>query len=592
MRNAALFGMFVAAVSLGGGGCTKRPVPEKGTGTIDGGGAGGAGGAGGQGTGTGGAGGSSTAACAASDPRLVLADQRIMRLTADEVVNTVRFLIDDTEATALVKGGFIDAGNDSRRRFPPFEADNIDDVRFPGLDNVANHVASYVQDNFARVTGCSNASDACATAYLEKLAARAYRRQLTPEESARFTAFYAKLRSPQTVRGYLVTFSIQEATSYAVYALLSSPQMLWRWEIGDPSMAATAPAGIPLTEQELASQLAFFLTDQPPDDTLRMAADAGTLRANLGAQVDRLLALPSARNWLRAVIETYLRLNQVPDVSVDPNDFPIFTPALASDMEVEARMFLDNTLWNENLTDLLQSHTAFLNTTLATQIYGVTAPAGATATNFVRTTLPADQRSGVLTNAGLLTSRPLAPSDSLLLNRGLYIASTLLCASLPSETQPRPFDSMFNDKTGQEQVADRGPDTACYSCHVQFDPYGLAMENYDGVGRFRTVDDQGRPIDAHTTLPGLMGGGVKNGVELAARLAASPAFTNCMARTVLQYAMLDPATTVEAPLSAQQPGCATADVVQRYQSAGGKTFTDLVRATAAAPAFGLRKAAP
>jgi len=61
---------------------------------------------------------------------------------------------------------------------------------------------------------------------------------------------------------------------------------------------------------------------------------------------------------------------------------------------------------------------------------------------------------------------------------------------------------------------------------------------------------------------------------------------------VLQYAMLDPATTVEAPLSAQQPGCATADVVQRYQSAGGKTFTDLVRATAAAPAFGLRKAAP
>src|SRR6185436_401141 len=173
MRNAALFGMFVAAVSLGGGGCTKRPVPEKGTGTIDGGGAGGAGGAGGQGTGTGGAGGSSTAACAASDPRLVLADQRIMRLTADEVVNTVRFLIDDTEATALVKGGFIDAGNDSRRRFPPFEADNIDDVRFPGLDNVANHVASYVQDNFAKVVGCSNVSDACATAYLEKLAARA-----------------------------------------------------------------------------------------------------------------------------------------------------------------------------------------------------------------------------------------------------------------------------------------------------------------------------------------------------------------------------------------------------------------------------------
>ena len=592
MRNAALFGMFVAVLSPGGGGCSRRPVPEKGNGTIDGGGASGApGGAGGQGpTGTGGAGGMTTAPCAHSDPRLVLADQRIMRLTTDEIVNTVRFLIDDTEAAALVNGQFINAGDDSRRRFPPFEADNIDDVRFPILDNVASHVASYVQDNYARVIGCT--TDACATAYLDKLAARAYRRQLTQEERARFTAFYTKLRGPQTVRGYLVTFTVQEATGYAVYALLSSPQMLWRWEIGDPAMAATAPGGIPLTDQELATQLAFFLTDQPPDDTLRMAADAGTLRANLAAQVDRLLTLPAARSWLRAVIETYLRLNQLPGVAVDPNAFPIFTPALASAMETEARMFLDNTLWNENLTDLLQSRTAFLNTTLATQIYGVAAPAGATPTSFVRTTLPAEQRAGVLTNAGLLTARPIAPGESPLLNRGLFIASTLLCASLPREDQPRPFDPSFDEKTGQEQVADRAPGTSCYGCHVQFDPYGLALENYDGIGRFRTVDDQGRPIDAHTTLPGLMGGGVKNGVELAARLAASPAFTNCMARTVLQYAMLDPATTVEAPLSAQQPGCATADVVQRYQSAGGKTFTDLVRATAAAPAFGLRKAAP
>ena len=74
-------------------------------------------------------------------------------------------------------------------------------------------------------------------------------------------------------------------------------------------------------------------------------------------------------------------------------------------MGIEARKFLDNALWNGNLTDLLLSRTAFLNTSLAANIYEVPVPAGATATSFVQTTLPADQRSGLLTNAAFLTAR-------------------------------------------------------------------------------------------------------------------------------------------------------------------------------------------
>ena len=144
-----------------------------------------------------------------------------------------------------------------------------------------------------------------------------------------------------------------------------------------------------------------------------------------------------------------------------------------------------------------------------------------------------------------------------------------------------------------EQVATRAALPACSACHGQFDPYGLALDNYDDFGRYRTIDELGRPIDAHATLPAAIGGdAVANGVELAQKLATSPAFTNCMARTMLQYALVDSAAAVEIPLPPQQAGCATADVVQRYQRAGGKTFTDLVRATAAAPAFVLRRAAP
>ena len=596
--------LFVAVLALGAGaglGCGRGSAA--GGGAVGSGGAGTTGviGGGSGGTGTAGAGGTAApSACAgASDPRLVLAGQRVLRLTTSEVLNTVSFLMGATEAAALVSDGVVGADEDNveaLRRFPPLQAQNIDGPAFAELDAIASHVAGYVLANFATVTACATASDSCATAYLAQLASRAYRRSLTPGEQARFTGLYAKLRAPQTVNGYLVTFTVEEATSYAVDALLSSPQMLWRWELGDPTLASTSPAGIPLTDQELASALAFFLTDLPPDDKLRAAATAGILRVNLATEVGTLLASQVARDWLRTIVATYLQLNRLPAVTVDANAFPLFTPALLADLGVEGDMFLDETLWNGTLTDLLLSRTAFLNTNLAQFIYGVPAPAGATATTFVRTTLPADQRSGLLTDPALLTTRARVDGHGLVVPRGLLVDTVLLCMPDPGPDMPGPVDPTakpFAMQTSREQVAIRAAQPACSACHAQFDPYGLALDNYDNLGRYRTVDDLGQPVDAHTALPAALGGdAVANGVDLAAKLAAKPAFTSCLARVLLQYAMVDPATPVELPLPPAQAGCATADLVQRYQGASGKTFSDLVQATASAPAFALRRAAP
>jgi Protein of unknown function (DUF1592)/Protein of unknown function (DUF1588)/Protein of unknown function (DUF1595) len=611
MRNAmriSLWGwLLVAALALGiaaSPGCRRTPLNDGndaggagvivGVGGVGGGGPGGGGG-GSTGTGTGGV----PAACAGpSDARLVVAGQRILRLTMNETLNTVRYLFGDAVAASLASGGFIGMPDDSKdvnRRFPPLtglsEAD-ITSTSLPQLEQIADWVASYVSDNFATVSACPAATDACATAYLDRLAPRAYRRRLTSDEQSRFAAFYAKLRAPQTVQGYEVTFTVEEATSYAVRALLGSPQMLWRWELGDPAMAVD-PAGIPLTDDELATQLAFFLTDRPPDDTLLAAARAGTLRANLAGHVDALLASPAAHDWLRGIVETYLQLNTLPQwLPLGAGKFPFFTPQLVADLGTESRMFLDDALWNGNLTDLLLSRRAFLNSNLATTIYMVPVPTGATATTFVQTTLPADKRAGLLTNAALLTTRSRVQATNLVVPRGLLVAVTLLCMPHPG---PDPFEILspgFEAQSSRQQVETRAAQSSCKDCHAQFDPYGLALDNYDDFGRYRTIDDGGRPIDARTTLPAAIGGGtVANGVELAETLAASPAFTTCMANVLLRYAMVDPATSVEL-LSRQQAGCAITDVVQRYQGGSGKTFTDLVRATASAPAFVLRRAAP
>ena len=587
-------------------GCGKKPLSGTGMGGGIGGGIVGSGGIGP--TGTGGAGPTGTGGIAApctgpSDPRLVIAGQRVLRLTPDEIVKTVRYLVNDQEAQALVQSGMFAITSSVDKHFPPAdgEEESINQTSILPLMNVAEHVAGYVLANFAAVTGCASATDACATTYLDKLATRAYRRPLSPDERTRFRAMFDKLRSTQIVNGYEVTFTVEEATSYAVSALLSSPQMLWRWEIGDPALAATAPAGIPLTEHELATQLAFFLTDQPPDDMLVAAATAGTLRANLPAHVSRILQTPAARDWMRSVMELYFLINQLPAVPIDTGKFPAFNSGLVAAMQMDAQRSLDTVLWSGNLSDLLLSKTAFVNTRLASDVYKIPVPAGATLDNFVQVSLPATQRSGILTNPAFLTSRGRSDGRGLVVPRGKAVHQLFLCLSLGSpdlaSIGPQ-IDEAKNlyTQTAQEQVAARAKIPLCKDCHAQFDPFGLALEHYDNLGVFRTSYDDlpGSPaVDAHATLPPALGSVVVNdAVELANVLASSPAFTNCMARSMLQWSLVDYSAYVEVPSLPQQAGCATADVVDRYQSSGGKTFTDLVRATVAAPAFALRRAAP
>ena len=148
------------------------------------------------------------------------------------------------------------------------------------IDGLAHHVGDYVRDSFAAVTQCpAPATDACAVAWLEKLAAKGYRRALSQGEKDRFTGptgLYYTCKS-QNVNGCQVTLSVEQATGYAVYGLFMTPQLLWRWELGG-GMVSSSPPGVYLSDAELATSLSFFLTDSPPDDMLVAAAAAGTLR--------------------------------------------------------------------------------------------------------------------------------------------------------------------------------------------------------------------------------------------------------------------------------------------------------------------------
>jgi hypothetical protein len=537
----------------------------------------------------------STPLCDASDPAQVVAPQRISLLTSTQLMNMIR-LVSDAAAQEIIDGAVFDVTSDFRTRFPPAITEQFrsipDATTLSYFSITAQKVGEYVRDNFATVTSCASATDACATTYLDSLARKAYRRPLTPDEKERFSDLYAELTS-QIVNDQQVTLTVPEATGFAVQALLLSPQLLWRWELGGET--ASSPPGVYLTETELASSLSFFLTDRPPDDALAADADAGTLRAHLPEQVNRILKTQVARDWLTHVMHVYFRLNQLPGTIIDESKFPIASSALYSDLETESRMFLADVMWNGKVGDLLTSRKTFLNSNLATMIYGVAAPPGATPTSFVATTLPADERAGMLTNAGFLTTRARATGTSLVA-RGLGVKEAFTCIPTPpppatalgAQDQIDASGGDLDMLTAQEQVAYRAAKPACSSCHATFDPYGLALEWYDVVGRYRTLDDLGMPVDGHTTLPAEVGGTeVQNAIELADVLSKTDVFTNCLATSVLDYALID--AFAELPLPSQkQRGCAAAGIAHALRVSSGRSFTDLFRAIAASPAFLLR----
>jgi hypothetical protein len=586
--------LALAHVSACGGG---RLGPPPGTGTIDvdGGAAGGTAGAGVIGTGgAGGAGGSLVPAvpCAGdADPRLVLAPQRTVLLTSGELLNMIRALTDDREANAIVDNGIFAVTSDFQRRFPPALSEPFrrinDSTDMAAFNHLAKHVAQYVFDNFTVLSGCAApATDACAQTYLDRFAEKAYRRPLDASEQASLNARYNGARGTDTA---------EAAAQQVVYAVLTAPPFLYRSERGDPTRRSTTLPALTLAPYELASALSFFLTDGPPDPLLLDAARTGTLAETLPAHVDRLLATPAARAWLTKIMETYFLINQLPGVLIDPTKFPIVEGgALYVDLQIESRMFLEHTLWNGTLAHLVTSRTAFLNAPLASEIYKVPPPPGATAVNFVPTLLPAAQRSGLLTNAGFLTRLARAAGASVIA-RGLAVNALMLCREVPpppDEIDPNPPPVTPPNATAQEEVAIRAKVDTCNSCHKVFDAYGLALDNYDIIGRFRTADDLGRPVDAHATLPPVLGGTtVTNGVELARVIAESPAYTDCLVSALMRYAMVEDVSVEVPDTTTGRAGCAVANVVRRLER-DGLTFPRLVREIALSPTFVLRADPP
>lgn len=517
-------------------------------------------------------------ACAGTD---LPTAKRIVRLSFNQVANSIGSLIDSALGTKISTDfELLDA---EHRAFPPLqsprEGNSLTDQSWGVIDQIAQSVGKYVFDNFATVTACgATPTDACATEYLTKFAQKAYRRPLTTEEQARVLALY------NTALKAEAGATINEAVQYSVYGILSTPQFLYRTEFGSDWKVDGG-----LTSHEFASMLSYFLTDSLPDAELLAAASQNKLAsaAEVGAQVDRILKTEAAqRNFKGAMISYFSYPNLESQVIQDP----AFTGEMRQAMFHEAELFLQHALWGGGkLSELLISRKGFVNATLA-PIYGIQQfpPAGALldANMFAQVDLPAD-RTGMLTQAGFLANRS-RPNGTSVVGRGLLIKGAFLC----TETPPPPASigeeidriAAENPNATERRLAEiRGTTSPCNACHASFDAYGLALDTFDVLGRYRAMDDQGRPIDPSVTLPPQMGGQTaKDIVEVAKILAENGSFAKCMGKNLVNYAYADVssgAATIE--------GCAAEKIGEAF-AGSDQSFPSLVKAVATSVAFGNR----
>jgi hypothetical protein len=376
----------------------------------------------------------------------------------------------------------------------------------------------------AATAGCDVAQAQCASDYIAELGRRAFRRKLTGEERTRFVSIHqAGLQKLGTGAAGM---------RYAVEAILMSPHFLYRVEIGQPTPDGPTPRA--LTDVEIASKLAYFLWNGPPDERLLELAESGGLKAAgaLAAQAERLLAdAAPVSAGMESLFDDFLGLADLDAVEKLPSEFPQFTHSLRDAMRKQTMMDLRSAaLGAQDFRTIFNSTKTHLNEELAA-LYGVPGVSGA---DFVQVELPASSnRRGLLGNASLMSLYSHAAVSSATL-RGKFIRQILMCQAIPAP--PPDVDTTLPDKTkfktARERLAVHATDATCSGCHELMDPMGLGLENYDAIGRYRT-DEQGVTIDASGELDGKP---FETPVELADALAQSPSVPPCLSRAVFRYA--------------------------------------------------------
>ena len=366
----------------------------------------------------------------------------------------------------------------------------------------------------------------CVDRILTSLARRAYRRPVTGADVAALKKFVTLAQSEGQ--------TLEQGIALAIQAMLVSPHFLFHIERDlypdDPTRMHR------VSDIELASRLSYFLWNSMPDEELLSLAERRRLSAPqvLEAQVTRMLADPKAAALAENFAGQWLEVRNLDSIKPDPQKFPDWTPELRDAMKAETQLlFLEILRGNRPISEFIDARYTFLNELLARH-YGI---AGVSGPEFRRVELTTEERGGVLSHGSVLAVSSYPTRTSVVI-RGKYILQNIL--GTPPPPPPPDVPALDEQAVGttaslRKQMETHRTNPICASCHSRMDPLGFALENYDAIGKWRTMDG-GFPVDSS----GVMSGGKKFSSPAEMRQILSqrlPEFSRTLTEKLLIYSL-------------------------------------------------------
>jgi hypothetical protein len=395
----------------------------------------------------------------------------------------------------------------------------------------ANGLALAAMPNLTAQVTClkdAAAAEPCARDFIVQFGKRAFRRPLVDEEINRWLGLYKAQREPA------IGATFAEAIRGVTVALLQSPNFIYRWELA-PGAAIKDGNFVRFNSYEMASRLSYSFWASMPDERLFELAAGNKLLTAQGIQDEarRLLAHPKAKDVYADFAAQWL--NVAPVAHSQKVTAFNFTPEVGKAMLAETSAFVADIFQAQGTTgrmdQLFTSTKGYANGALAA-IYGIS---GVTGTAMSPVTLDPKQRSGVFTQLSFLTMHGDS-EGSFPTRRGAEILRKVLCQDIEI-----PLDMNIPDVappsagvTTRQRFAQHSMNP-CAACHKLLDPIGFAFENYDGIGKYRTTDNE-QPVDASGNLELTSGAAkFKDAVELMPALAKASEVQDCMATQWMRY---------------------------------------------------------
>ena len=409
---------------------------------------------------------------------------------------------------------------------------SISPVGVERYEQASYSIATQIIEDSDRLTpwfGCElnvSPSQACISTGIDHLGLELWRSPLDETERERLNGLY-QIISEQT--------DTLTGVEYVLSAMLQSPRFLYRSEINMDSLINNAQAVHSLDTWSLASKLSFFLWNSTPDIELLELAQSEELldHSVLEAQVDRMMDDPRFENGIRNFFDEMFHLYALDNLIKDPLVYTHASPDLYASAKEETFRTIDHVIHNNmDFRELLTTQTTFVDRRLST-LYGIPAPIS---TGFGEVTLTEPTgRRGLLTQASMLNLHAHATASSPTL-RGVFIRKTLLCQTVPPP--PADVDTSIPEATEdaptmRERLEQHFEDPSCAGCHKMMDLVGLGLENFDGIGQWRDLENNAL-IDPSGNIDGT---DFLNAWEIGEVVSAHPNLGPCLTDQVYSYAL-------------------------------------------------------